>query len=361
MTDRARYLHGLDLLRVVASLAVLYTHADNWLTPHGHRLFFVSWIDDFVIAPLHLNPRLSFFGVALFLVVSGLVVTLATEREGPGRFLWRRMSRLVPVLVLVTALGWGLINLGGYVSESGQRSMDLPDLLKAATLAGFFSTPELIVLGVAWTLVAQVLFFGYVAATIPLLRRHPWVPAALAAALVCAALSLSTGSPDLALRRIGVSAAMFPVLTIGSLIALVRMRKLRPEVATALGVVHFLLFVWADSLGGQHLQTGTEHPRTLALVVLVVLLAMGAQGGVSRSRLVAGWSRRTYVIYLVHPLCLYPILGALAPRTGPYLALLAALLAIAVVTETIHRGVELPANRWLRSRERARGRPTVTL
>jgi len=357
-TRSARYLYGLDLLRVLASVLVVYTHVAGWFATRGHEWWASAWVDQDVIAPLHLNPGLSFLGVCTFLVVSGLVVTHVADRETAPQFLRRRLVRIFPLLLLVALAGWVLINLGVYLSESRQTEMDVLDLLSGSTLFGFFTTPELIIIGPAWTLLVQIFFYAFVAATIPLLRRQAWIPPALAAAAVIIGLSLTTGAEDVATRRFGVIAAYFPVLIIGMLISLVRAGKVRPGVGVGIGAVHFLLFIWADRLGG-HFHTGTEHPRTLALVVAVVVLAAAAKDRVSRAALTKHWSARTYAIYLLHPLCLYPMLDWLAPELGTDVALLLALLLLAAVTEVAHRWFEAPLNRWVRARERREKRLTT--
>lgn len=349
----ARYLYGLDLLRVLASVLVVFTHIAGWYSTRGHEWWASAWADRDVIGPLHLNPNLSFLGVATFLVVSGLVVTHVADRETSSQFLRRRLVRIFPLLLLVSLAGWVMINLGAYMSESKQSSMDVLDLLSGSTLFGFFSTPELIIIGPAWTLLVQIFFYAFVAATIPLLRRQAWIPPALAAALVLVVLALTTGGEDVATRRFGIIAAYFPVLIIGMLISLVRAGKVTVPAGVGIGAVHFLLFVWADRLGG-HFHTGIEHPRTLALVIGVVVLAMTAQDRISRARLTKSWSARTYAIYLLHPLCLYPVLDWLSPELGTDVALLLALLLLAAVTEVAHRWFEAPLNRWVRARDKRR-------
>ncbi|MFC4005145.1 acyltransferase family protein [Prauserella oleivorans] len=347
------YLYGLDLLRVVASVLVLFTHIANWFSTRQREWWLAGWVHRDVVTPLHLNDNLSFAGVSLFLLISGLVVTHVADRERPRQFLRRRLARVLPLLFVASVIAWLLVNHAGYRPESGQSSLDLLDLLAGMTLAGFFTTPEVVFLGIAWTLLTQIVFYGYVAATMPLLRRHAWAPSALAAALCCVLLSLATGVGTVAAHRIGMIAAFFPVLCLGQLLSLVHARKVRPGAGVVLGAVHVLLFVWADRLG-EYMLGGTAYPRTLLIMLALVALVMTVHGRLSRSRVVRTWSRRTYAIYLLHPLCLYPVLDRLAPVIGADVALLVALGLLAAVVEPAHRLVELPVNNWFRSREGVR-------
>ncbi|SNR68395.1 Peptidoglycan/LPS O-acetylase OafA/YrhL, contains acyltransferase and SGNH-hydrolase domains [Haloechinothrix alba] len=350
--DRGR-MYGLDLLRVLASLVVVYTHSANWFATRGHDWWLSTGVDRYVTAPLNLNPRLSFVGVAAFFLISGLVITHVAGRESGPLFLRRRASRILPLLFATTFAVWCLINLGLYVPESGQDSVNLADLILAATLFGFFTTPEVVLLGLAWTLLIQVVFYLYIGVTATLLRTHPWMPFAIAAAITTAGLSLGTGSEDVAVHRLGLIAAYLPILCIGALIALVHQGKVHPGAGTALGAVHFMLFVWADRIG-EHLHTGDAHPRLVALMITIVVLVLGVRDRLSTSPVIKGWARRTYAIYLLHPLCLYPVLDQLVPVIGTEAALVIALVVLVAVVEAAHRWFEVPVDRWVRAREKPR-------
>jgi peptidoglycan/LPS O-acetylase OafA/YrhL len=352
---RAGYLHGLDVLRVLAAGAVLYTHVANWFDTRSRMWWLGTRVDGAVIGPLHLNPNLSFVGVATFLVISGLVVTQVAFRETPGQFLRRRLVRILPALWCFTTVSWVLINLGWGPASTGQRTVGFLDYLDNLVLADFFKDPQVVQLQVTWTLLIQIVCYGFVAATIPLLRRQPWIPPALAATAVSVTLAAVSGTSSVALHRVGIIAAFLPALCIGQLISMVRSGRLHPAAGFALATVHFALFVRADHLGVGYMHTGTSYPRTLALVVLGVLLVMDARGPLATSPVVRAAAKRTYALYLVHETCVYPLLDRLAPRIGPTAALAVVILLVAVAVEALHRLVEMPVQNWLRDRRRAAG------
>lgn len=86
------------------------------------------------------------------------------------------------------------------------------------------------------------------------------------------------------------------------------------------------------------------------------MLTLTTHDRLSTSKLIRGWSRRTYAIYLLHPLCLYPVLDQLVPVIGRHLTLFLALLLLAGVAEAAHRWFEMPVDRWIRSQEKPRSR-----
>ncbi|MBY8850921.1 acyltransferase family protein, partial [Saccharothrix sp. MB29] len=321
------YLHGLDLLRVFASSSVVVTHLVAWFSFARQPFWVAQGVESGVVGPLRLNPRLSFLGVALFLVVSGVVVTHVAGRERPAQFLRRRVVRLAPLLWVVTLLAWVMINLGLRVSATPQEDLGVGDLLGGLVLANFFWTPQVPLSEVAWTLPVQLGFYCYVAATIPVLRRMPWLPP-LAAVPLCFTILLVTGGPDpLVGFNLGQFGVYLPLLCVGQLISLVHSGKVGPYAGTAIGVAHYALFVWADKAGEYTFQ-GESVVRTVLLAVLATIVLVTVSGPVSRSRVVRSWAKRTYAVYLVHQIALYPLFDALMPHLDPTLVVLLGLAAV---------------------------------
>ena len=82
------------------------------------------WLIDVVYAVLvdggGLNQHLSFLGVAVFMMLTGLMLTASATRHSPGRFLFNRVGRLLPALWVAIALAILLVRLGVNGMFSGQ-------------------------------------------------------------------------------------------------------------------------------------------------------------------------------------------------------------------------------------------------
>jgi peptidoglycan/LPS O-acetylase OafA/YrhL len=347
------YMHGLDLLRVIASVCVVLTHLVAWFALRDKDFWLAHWVEEDLVGTLHLNPRLSFLGVALFLVVSGVVVTHVADRERPLQFLRRRVVRILPLLWVVTPLVWLLINFGFQVSSAKENDLTFGDLVSGLFLVNYFQEPFVALVAVTWTLTIQVVFYAYVAATIPLLRRRPWIPPLAAVPLCFITLLITDGFTSNTAHQIGQFGAYLPVLCIGQMISLVHSGKVSPITGTAVGATHFMLFVWADKVGGYTTQ-GDSVPRTLFIAVLLTIVLVSASGPVTRSAFIRGWSKRTYAIYLVHLSCMYPLFDTLMGVLNPNLVALMGLALTAVVAEVLHRFVEMPANNAIRRWEKRR-------
>ncbi|MFJ5987736.1 acyltransferase family protein [Lentzea sp. NPDC092896] len=348
--NKPGYMHGLDFMRVLLSVVVIYNHYAGWMQVGNEPWGASEAVDGVLIGPLHLNPNLGFVGVSVFMLISGLVVTQVSFRETTGQFLGARAARLLPSLWIATLLAWAFAS---WQWVNINRIPDFDDLFWNLLLVQYAVPETAQVLAVVWTLIVQVVFYLFVAATIPLLRRWPWLPPALSVALVSVLLSITppdNAAPSTAVRMI---ATFLPVLFIGQLISLVRLGKLPAGAGVAFGTLHFLLFVQAD-LTSKVWPNGQAFPRTLLIVVLIMLLAIRADGKLVRSPVVAAIAKRTYAVYLVHIPISFALFHVITPAVGSWLAVAFALLCVAVASELLYRFVEDPVARWYRRRTKAR-------
>lgn len=139
-----RELEGLDLLRIIASLGVVFYHYGDYLSPG----FWPAWIA-LPIIPFRL-------WVDLFFVLSGFVISYVYAPRighgfGYGRFLQKRLARLMPlhVATLLFYVALGLATLHGVKANSMDRfdwSCLVPNLLLLHAMgichAVSFNTPS---------------------------------------------------------------------------------------------------------------------------------------------------------------------------------------------------------------------------
>lgn len=350
-TDKPRYMHGLDAMRVLLSIVVIYNHYAGWMRATDEPWSARHVVDALFVNPLHLNPNLGFVGVSVFLLISGIVVTQVSFRETTGQFLGARAARLLPSLWIATLLGWAFTTWQWYGIN---RLPDQDDLFWNLALLQYAVPETAQMLPIVWTLVVQVAFYLFVAFTIPLLKRWPWLPPALSVALVSVLLSITPPNDPAPATAVRMIATFLPVLFIGQLISLVRLGKLPAGAGVAFGTLQFLLFVQAD-LTSNVWPNGPAFPRTLLMAVLILLLAIRADGKIVRSPLIAAIAKRTYAVYLVHIPISFALFRVLTPVVGSWLAVIAALLCVAVASELLYRFVENPVAQWYRRRAKARG------
>jgi exopolysaccharide production protein ExoZ len=340
-----RYLHGLNALRVLASVAVVYDHFRGWFASGQQRWTFDEDVVEPVLGPLRLHSLVGTFGIATFFIVSGIVITYAAQRESPGRFAARRAVRIVPAMWVVLLLVWVLARVDVPVGVAGP--VDVGDLFANLTLANFFFSGHVGLNLVTWTLAVQIGYYVIVAATIPLQRRWPWLPPALAVTLVSVLLSVVHDESSVAGHMVRVIVTFLPILFIGQVIALVQLGRLHPLAGTAYGVLQWLLLVRAD-MTSDLTPAIPGYGRMVVCIALLVIVCCRLSGGLVAGRWTRGMAGRTYAVFLVHVPVLYVTPHLLSTTTGTTSAFFVATAGTAVVAELLYRFVEAPGVRWYR-------------
>nr|WP_245819789.1 acyltransferase [Rhodococcus yunnanensis] len=341
---------GANLLRTIAVLAVLYSHISFYLIDdRGEGWWVIDVVYRIFIEEAGLNQHLSFVGVAIFMLLTGLLVTRSAIRQSRKDFAISRLSRLIPALWVTVAMAVLLVRLGINGMFSGQSGISNGEAALSFVLGGFFLKPEVAVLGVTWTLTVQLIFYLYCTAARGLLRRRPIV-VPIAGAILCAVVliyNLYIPQPW-AVPMLSKIAATLPTLFLGQIIYLgwakiIGWRWVVVGVIAQAEVVRLATDVHAYWAGDQYLWT-------IVVVTGAVLLLARYDGRFAHWRIVHWTGTRSYAIYLVHTLILYRVYENVVPYTGPTGAVVAFLGVTAAVSEALYRWVEVPAARWLKVR-----------
>lgn len=337
------YYPGLDVLRIVASVAVLYTHTRDWFVVGGQRWRFDEAFTAAVMAPLRVDAYLVPLGVTTFFLISGLLVTQAAFRESPGRFLYRRAARTLPALWVVLLIVWVVARAGGQIGVTGE--VTVRTLFTNMTLTNFFFSGNPGLDLVTWTLVVQFAFYLFVAVTIPLLRRWPWLPPALSVTLVSVLLSVVRTESPVAMHTLRVVVTLLPILFIGQLITLVRLGRLHPLAGLAYAAMHWLLLVRGD-LTSDFTPAVPGYTQMVVCIALLAIVFCRMPGDGVVGRWLRAAANRTYAVFLVHVPVLYVTPHLISTPAGTTLTFLVAMAGTAVTADLLYRFVEAPALRW---------------
>ncbi|MWP38634.1 acyltransferase family protein [Rhodobacter sphaeroides] len=335
-------LEALQACRMIAAVAVVLFHANNFVLPM--RLYDGE--------TLWRGFGMGYAGVEFFFVLSGFIIAHIHAAdigrpERAGRFLQKRFLRIYPPYwIVLSALVLIYVALEGIVSPSR--------LAPAALLRDYLLIPALErpLLSVAWTLKHEILF--YLLFVLFILRREIGF-------VVCALWLAGTLSQIPAAPETPLFATLFSPYNIlfGMGVAAARLHRHLPEglvwpLLTA-GGAGFLLV----GLSEQFLVAWPLPLRCLAygLAAAAVIAALArAQAGAP------GWcvflGDASYAIYLIH----LPVMNMVAvplARTGlqdvlPPAVLFVFLVGLSILAGALfHRGVERGLLAALRPRRRA--------
>lgn len=130
-TDR---LDSVQILRGVAAMAVVFNHAAIWLV-HDPSIDMPRSL----LAPIPAFAEFGGFGVDLFFVISGFVMTLGAGRfagrRGALMFLAQRFVRVAPLFYLFSLVMLAVMLVGGQRIDPMSRSTRSPSC-RSSTMAG---------------------------------------------------------------------------------------------------------------------------------------------------------------------------------------------------------------------------------
>lgn len=337
----------LDVLRAVAVCVVVYSHLVGiFLHQHHDTSTLASAFQGFVAHPLGLALQLGNFGVVLFFLVSGFVVTHTGFAESPRQYAVKRFLRIYPMLVASVLLAAALFGVGLHPVTTGELATVTPlTLLTNATLLNHLIAPLVVLVDVSWTLIIELLFYALLLVALPLMRRAVWPVIASELTLVTVVIATAhLGGSSYFLFAMNLS--YVPALLIGQCAWAVWSRRIPGWLGVAFGLVAVAEYVWAGVPGlGRN---DHAYDLNLAYGFVVFLVALVLESRLRPVRLVGFLADRSYSLYLMHGLVGYAVLNVLYPVVGFPLALLAGVVATFLFVEAGFRCVERPGMRLAR-------------
>lgn len=346
----------LDVLRALAVSLVIYCHLIGvWLHQHAENSVAAGPLQGFATHPLDIALNVGNFGVVLFFLVSGFIVTHTGFTERPRQYLVKRLLRIYPMLIVAVLLAATLFAVHLHPLTTGNPTTTTPlTLLTNASLANYLLTPQVVLVDVAWSLVVEILFYALLLIALPLLRHTVW-PVILGE-LTLIALILATGHlTGPTYYQLAVSAGYLPALFAGQAIWAVWSRRIPPWAGILLGAAAATEYVWA----GSYRQTTVYHyDLNLALGLAVFLIALLAEPKLKPIRWIGYLADRSYSLYLLHGLLGIVTINALYPLIGYPGALLAGIAATLLGADLSFRWIERPCMRLARKAVTPHSRPT---
>lgn len=293
-----RYSPLLDVIRILAVIAVIAVHVT------------ADHLDSGSTVAMHVLRSLLSTAVPAFIMISGaLNLAPAAMRHGSGRFLGRRLRRLVPATLVWTAFYAGVMSTL-LADEPLDRRQEVADLLTASSYPHLYFLP--LILGL--TVITPV-----IAAYIGDSGRRAWICGAVAAGwtlVVMAVPPLTQGllQEPLVPLQMGILTYFLPFIgyyVLGRAAWTAPVRRRPALVLLLVGVpVLTAATVWAylsrttDTPPGQALLPTYVAPTVmlLSLALVVALMGLGRRWTVTArtERFLRTLGDATFGVFLVH-------------------------------------------------------------
>ncbi|GAB1388155.1 MAG: hypothetical protein AMXMBFR78_24380 [Rubrivivax sp.] len=329
-------IHFLDALRALAAWLVVWDHlVCVWPASNGIAVPIADWVEANVNQPLGIIQSFGWFGVCLFFLISGFVITHVSLREDAVAFAIKRVFRIYPMLIVAVLLSL-LLNPAARAQATSES------LLTNILLVNYWMHPQVVLVGVAWTLVIEVLFYALILVTYPLARR-PMLRVAALLAFVGAAIAAARGF-GAAFFLFAASAAYVPYLIAGQILYLLLYRRsLSLGAAIALAALTYaVLLMGLRAIHSAFLPLENSYLTSFAWALAVFLMAWHLGDRLRPGRAVQWLATTSYSVYLLHGIVGFFMLEWLTPRLGYGMALALAIAAIGGAVLLVHYGIERP-------------------
>lgn len=334
-------LTTLEAGRAIAAILVVFHHAGNNI---AEPRFYGRTILGGYLEHLHV-------GVDFFFVLSGFIIAWVHwpdigRPERLGRYALRRFLRIYPpywgILIPLT-IAYFLVSAAG---KPHQR--DLGNVFFSLTLLPYPMPP---IIGVAWTLVHEMLFYAVFGLIIAVGRKAIWLLPASGLAILVAQAAAPLPFP----ASILLSAYNLEFLFgIAAALALRSRTVPWPGAVAAAGMLAFVAFVaLAPALPDVSLVYRLAFGLSSTLIVLGIV-ELERQGRASVPPSVTFLGGASYAIYLIHGIALIATMHVLfraLPRSVPAELVLLLLVAAGIIAGSLYyRFVETPLTAFLRAR-----------
>ncbi|WP_461124163.1 acyltransferase family protein [Saccharothrix stipae] len=335
----------IDIGRGLAALLVFYSHlAEQWVakrevgpTPG------IDFIDALTSDPMHMGLQgIGQIAVPFFFLVSGFVVTPIALRQGQRRFGLNRLVRVYIPMTFVVLLTAGVILLGARTLVGAEEpTITWWTVITNSLVVNYLIVPQVVMVGVAWTLVVEVIFYTLLVLLLPVMRRWTWL--AIGAQLTFVFVVMMSA------REFGASWALFavnvsylPIPIIGQIIWATTSKRVPLWLGGTYVGIAWALYVLAERLELGRLDT--SYNLALAFALLCFMAGYFAEPRLKERRIWIALSERSYSIYLLHGLVAFVALDLMRPTVPLLLAIPLAVALTFGVVELSYRFVEKPSH-----------------
>lgn len=329
-------LYEIDLLRIVAALAVVFFHYTFSGFEKGQTGVAFPTAGEFA--------KYGYLGVDLFFVISGFVVLLSAWSRKPEQFVVSRIVRLYPAF-------WVAVTLTTIVSVTLSQGMfEVSPVQYLANMTMFNAVPGIENVDVVyWTLWAEIRFYLiiFLLTCFGITRRRLlgvlWAWLAATFVLQSGFVPESLHGPLEVLIQTQFSHYFIAGMALCIMYKSGQSWSLWAIIAISLGNAIYRAIEYADAVGLRY--QSDMNPVVIAAIItaifgLVTLIALGVTNPLARSWFSVAGSL-TYPLYLIHAHVGFVIFSRFHEVVNPYVLLFGTIAVMCLTAYLIYRTAEL--------------------
>lgn len=344
-------INFITLLRGPAALLVVFAHlVGEWLEKNQLDWAPFTLIREYVTAPLAIIQNFGFFGVVLFFIISGYIVTHVSQSEKPIAFMLKRIVRIYPPLILSILLILASYTLYKYTTGNITfiDHLSITDYLLSFTLVNYVLVPQIVINGVAWTLLIEMLFYVLCFLFIPLMKKNVFASNLLMAAFCLTIIFFARSFGD-NFFLLAASVAYIPYLLMGQLLYYWNNKIISFKFFALLSIFNYIILTYGIKMIFTNFYDSTNsYGVSFLYAYLLFVVFMLLENRIRLNRICSFFSNISYSLYLNHGTIGALIITVLYPFLGYSFSLLLALSVTIFISFLSFRFVEEPSRKFAR-------------
>lgn len=342
MHDKIKFL---EILRGPAAMLVLWDHfAGVWVDDNGFDWFPTELVRDFINTPLGIIQDFGFFGVVLFFLISGYIITHVALRESRFIFFVKRLFRIYPPLIfsLFFIFIYGIFNGIEY---------GFKDFISSATLLNYFKVPQNPINGVAWTLAIEMLFYLLILLFMGIYKKRPAI-GTFVMVLVCSInIFLARDFGD-NFFLFSVNLSFIPFLLMGQLLYFIHQKKISLAVFFSLSFFCYIVMIGGIiNINEKFYDSSNSYAISFVYAYLIFIALMALNEKIKESlflKITSFLSKISYSLYLTHGTIGLIFLSYFTPKLGFSITFIVATIASIVFAYLVFILIEKPSQLFAR-------------
>jgi peptidoglycan/LPS O-acetylase OafA/YrhL len=324
----------LDYLRIMAAWAVVWDHVGGWPERYGVKLQLILIVRRYINQPFGIIQDFGWLAVSIFFLISGFVISHVSDRETVSEFLIRRFFKIYPLVILFVLLALAF-------DPAVPRHMKIGDVLLNMALLNYYVVPQVVTLGVAWTLAIELLFYALTASTMWISRPR----AIIAINMIVPVIFIITRKmfgPDYFL--IAVAMSYIPFLVVGQAFYFgfhKRILSLKEMTLIISGCFGILLY-GISKINPQFLPTKNSYLINFVYACGIFYAFWKLNTRLQRGSLIRFLAGSSFAVYLTHGVLGFAAFSLLHAHYGMRAAVTGAVATTAVGAAFIHIFIERP-------------------
>lgn len=349
---KLNHISFISFLRGPAALFVVWDHlVAHWLDNNDLSWGVLEFSRTYITTPLAIRNDFGFFGVSLFFLISGFIITHVANSDSRSSFILKRVARVYPPLIVSILLIVFVYSVYTYLTgaEHYLSKITLGDVLMSFTMINYVLIPQNPVNLVAWTLFIEMLFYIICFTIFPVIKKYPSVSNFGIVSFCFLVIYFSRDLGD-NFFLFAASIAYFPYLLMGQLLYLLKNKKISLKIFIALSSYCYLVLVYGIiSIHSEFYPSDNSYGVSFFYSYLIFIIAMLLDKFLKPTKFINFYSAISYSLYLNH----YAIGSLIITLLYPYLGYSFSLgISFAIVTFTSYlsyRYIEEPSRKLVRS------------